>query len=339
MRKRWLGMAAAGMMLFASGCGAENSTAAASNEMAQWYAVEETTEAAFMDEASVSLNQDLDSSNRTEGTVERDTADDGAAEVVETGRKLIQTASMDVETEQFEEMMTALEAQVKQVGGYIENENISGGQLDWQRNPMMRWADLTVQIPQERLDEFLNGVELSGNVVRRSKSIQDVTLQYSDIEDRKKTLKIEQERLWELLEKADSIDSIIALEERLSEIRYELESYESRLRLYDNQIEYSQVTLNISEVKKYTEPIPETTGERIKRGLISNGERLAEGLKDFGIGVIVTSPFWLTFGAVVAVAGLGICHIRKRKGKGVKKRIPDAAETQERRTSESEDPK
>ncbi len=48
---------------------------------------------------------------------------------VETGRKLIRTASMDVETEQFEQLMTALKTQIRQIGGYIENENVSGNQL------------------------------------------------------------------------------------------------------------------------------------------------------------------------------------------------------------------
>ena len=51
---------------------------------------------------------------------------------------------------------------------------------------MMRWADLTVRVPKDRLDEFLNGVESAGNVVRRSESTKDVTLQYSDIESRKR---------------------------------------------------------------------------------------------------------------------------------------------------------
>lgn len=249
---------------------------------------------------------------------------------VETGRKLIRTASMDVETEQFEQLMTALKTQIRQFGGYIENENVSGNQLDWQGNPMMRWADLTVRVPKERLDEFLNGVESAGNVVRRSESTKDVTLQYSDIESRKKTLKIEQDRLWVLLEKADSMDSIIALEERLSDIRYELESYESQLRLYDNQIEYSQVTLNINEVKRYTEAVPESAGEQILKGLSDNGRRLAEGVKNFGICVIITSPFWITAAVIGAVIGCLVWKLRKtfRKRKSGKIRIGRKADTE-----------
>ena len=117
--------------------------------------------------------------------------------------------------------------------------------------------------------------------------------------------------MWVLLEKADSMDSIIALEERLSDIRYELESYESQLRLYDNQIEYSQVTLNVNEVKRYTEAVPESAGEQILKGLSDNGRRLAEGVKNFGICVIITSPFWLTAAVIGAVIGCLVWKLRK----------------------------
>ena len=126
------------------------------------------------------------------------------------------------------------------------------------------------------------------------------------------------------------MDSIIALEERLSDIRYELESYESKLRLYDNQIEYSQVTLNINEVKRYTEAVPESAGEQILKGLSDNGRRLAEGVKNFGICVIITSPFWITAAVIGAVIGCLVWKIRKtfRKRKSGKIRIGRKADTE-----------
>ena len=323
MGKYWRGIAIAGLVAVISGCGASNSS---KNSINNGYIME--TAAAAMDEEKGEMSGEGASAFV-------DTAAGAASETenmatVETGRKLIRTASMDVETEQFEKLMTALKTQIRQIGGYIENENVSGNQLDWQGNPMMRWADLTVRVPKDRLDEFLNGVESAGNVVRRSESTKDVTLQYSDIESRKKTLKIEQDRLWALLEKADSMDSIIALEERLSDIRYELESYESQLRLYDNQIEYSQVMLNINEVKRYTEAVPESAGEQILKGLSDNGRRLAEGVKKFGICVIITSPFWITAAVIVAVIGCLVWKIRKtfRRRKSGKIRIGRKADTE-----------
>ena len=52
----------------------------------------------------------------------------------------------------------------------------------------MRTASLTVRIPTGRLDEFITDLEGKGSIVNRSENTEDVTLQYSDIESRKKTL-------------------------------------------------------------------------------------------------------------------------------------------------------
>ena len=58
-----------------------------------------------------------------------------------------------------------------------------------------------------RLDEFITDLEGKGSIVNRSENTEDVTLQYSDIESRKKTLEMEQDRIWALLEKADTLDT------------------------------------------------------------------------------------------------------------------------------------
>lgn len=84
--------------------------------------------------------------------------------------------------------------------------------------PILRHASMTVRIPTKHLEAFLQAAQASGNVVSQSETTEDVTLQYSDVESRKKSLEIEQERIWALLEKAESLESVIALEERLSEI-------------------------------------------------------------------------------------------------------------------------
>jgi len=62
------------------------------------------------------------------------------------------------------------------------------------------------------------------------------------------------------------------LEKRLSDIRYELESMESQLRLYDNQVDYSTVTISIDEVNQFTPTAPETVGQRIGSGFFPQPE-------------------------------------------------------------------
>ena len=213
-----------------------------------------------------------------------------AASTVGTNRKLIRTVHLDVETYDFETLMKKLEDHISALAGYIEQSDISGNSI--QNDYSRRHAYMTVRIPSTDLDRFISSVQADGNITNKSESTNDVTLQYSDLESRKKSLTIEQDRIWALLEKADTLESVIALEERLSEIRYELESMESRLRLYDNQVEYSTVHVNVQEVKIYTPTAPLTFTERITKGFSENIDNMKELLTDLAVLVIASIPIW-----------------------------------------------
>lgn len=231
-------------------------------------------------------------------------------------RKLIRNVSMAVETDSFDQLLEEIQKKVTELSGYTEQSDISGNRSDYQS----RYAWLTVRIPCDRLDQFIGLVEDSGNVTRKSESIQDITLQYSDIESRKKTLTMEQERIWALLEKADTLEAVIALEERLSEIRYALESMESQLKLYDNQVDYSTVDMSISEVLpvNFTPTAPETVGQRIKKGLSRNVANMGQFATDLFVGLIVLMPVWIPLGAIAALI---IFLVKKKAGAAPSRRI------------------
>ena len=78
---------------------------------------------------------------------------------------------------------------------------------------------------------------------------------------------------------------IITLEDRMSTVRYQLESMESQLRTYDNMVDYSTVHMNIQEVKELTPVIEEeeTAWERFVNGF-------KESLKDSLIQKIEVFP-------------------------------------------------
>lgn len=238
--------------------------------------------------------------------------DSSSTPILPAGRKLIRNITMQVETEEFGKMISGINARLTELGGYIEQSDISGTSLNYRGEPVPRYGSITARIPSDKLDRFVGAVSDSGNVTNKSESTQDVTLQYSDVESRKKSLEIEQERIWQFLEKAESIDTVIALEQRLSDIRYQLESMESQLRLYDNQVDYSTVYLNISEVTSYTPVVPETTGTRIKNGLAKNFESLADALTNLLIFLITTCPFWIPLAVITAVI-LSIVRRHNRK--------------------------
>ena len=87
-------------------------------------------------------------------------------------------------------------------------------------------------------------------VTHREIRTEDVTLNYVDMESRIEALKIEKKSLEKLLGEAKNLTDLFSIQERLTEVIYEIESYESQLRTYDNLIDYTTVTIYISEVER-----------------------------------------------------------------------------------------
>lgn len=230
------------------------------------------------------------------------TGSSSIAPTASLGRKLIRNVFMSVETDRFDDILKQLQAKVTELAGYIEHSDISGERTGYSS----RYASMTARIPSTALDQFISVVEESGNVTYKSESTQDVTLQYSDLESRKKTLTMEQDRIWALLEKADTLEAVIALEQRLSEIRYELESMESQLKLYDNQVAYSTIEIRIDEMipSDFTPTAPETVGQRIKKGFSRNVSNVTDFFTDLFIGFIVLAPVWIPFGIIILIAAV-----------------------------------
>lgn len=215
-------------------------------------------------------------------------------------RKLIKTVDMNVETKTFDDTMAAIENKVAELGGYIENlETYNGSSYSGYRSS--RNANMTVRIPKRQLDVFLDTVAGVSNVVRRSESVEDVTLTYVDLESHKNVLLAEQKRLLELIEEAEVIEDIITIESRLSNVRYQIESMESQLRTYDNKVDYSTVYLNVNEVKELTPVVEETALQRIAGGFVNSLKEIRDGLTEFAIWFVVNIPYFILWIVVFVV--------------------------------------
>ena len=112
----------------------------------------------------------------------------------------------------------------------------------------------------------------------------------------------EEESLLRLLESAQSIDDIITLQSRLSDIRYEIESIESQLRTMDNLVDYATVYLDVEEVETYTPVEEPTMGERIRTGFNNSLKDIGNGFKNLFVFLIINSPFLLIWAVIIVVA-------------------------------------
>lgn len=217
---------------------------------------------------------------------------------VQNTRKLIKTVDMTLQTKNFDELIRNIVSEVNKAGGYVENSSVSGNSY---YGTSSRWANYTVRIPEAKLDEFVSVVGGLGNVTQKNESVEDVTLEYIDTNSRKTALEVEQKRLLELLERAENMEDLLAIESKLSDIRYQIENYGSQLRTLDNQIDYSKVNIDIDEVERMVDIREKTFFEEIAERFDDNLYNVKKFIRNFSIWFLGSTPVFALWIVVVII--------------------------------------
>ncbi len=265
-------------------------------------------------DSGMTENEEL-ASSVADAPLATDVLDTGAGQKVSTD-KIIRYFYLDLETQKFDQLISNINTRISSLGGYIESSQIGGNSyynMDGNRS-----GSIIARIPNDKTDEFVNGIDEEANVISSRQESENVSLQYIDIQSRVEALEIEQERLFEILGKSDNLENIITLESRLSDIRYELQSYQSQLRSFDNKVDYSTISLSIQEVNRIS-PVTvakPTFGSRVKNGFGDTIYNISEGILDFLVWFIVNLPYLLIWGIIIALIIIIIRRwIRKSKAK------------------------
>lgn len=229
------------------------------------------------------------------------------------GRKLIRTINIEAETKDLDALMADLDAQLAALGGYVQNKQIEGSASE----NTQRYASMTLRIPAEKLDQFIGHMAGATNVLSSGETTEDVTLKFIATESRIAALEAEEARVIELIAKAENISELLVLESKLSDIRQELEEVKSRLKLYENLVDYGTVYLDITEKQVYTvvdEP-EQTVWQRISSGFVSSLEGVGFILTELFVFFVVASPY-LAIPAAIAVIVLVCLYLSKKRAKG-----------------------
>lgn len=230
-------------------------------------------------------------------------------------RKIIQSAGMDVETLEFDKAVKMLKDKINNVGGYIESSSVQGKSID--DHYSTRYASFVLRIPKDSFLLFMSDMNTIGNVINESTYGEDITSQYYDTEAHLKTLEVQEERLLDILRKAEKIEDIISLERELTNVRYQIESLQGSMKRWDNLVSYATLHLSLREVIEITEKVetPKTLGEKIS----ARFSRSVEGIKDFfedltifGIGSL---PYLIIYIPVILVLVLVLRRALKKARK------------------------
>ena len=286
--KRNLAIFILALTLIFSGCGASSDN------------VHETSA-----QSSVAMSEEVSMDVAAEGGLDRKSTATGVLEQEsDTPRKVVKNSRMNMETKEFDDAIPYIINLVEEKGGYIQSQSIDGTSL-YNNGRYCRSANIIARIPAEQLEDTQTQLSKMFNIVNKNDYIDDITDNYYDIVARLNTLKAQETKLLELLDKAQELSDVIELEKALTDCRTEIDATMGRIKRMDNQVAYSTVTMQIDEVIDYQEvnSVPLTFGERVKQSFGIGISQLKEmfinifffALEDLPV-ILVTLLIW---GAVI----------------------------------------
>lgn len=216
--------------------------------------------------------------------------------IVLENRKLVYRVQMVIQTIGFEDSMSKINTKVSELGGYIQSSQVSGNDYGYSGG---KSGSIVARIPSEKLNQFLNASKSFGNISSQSQSIEDITMRYTDVEARQKSLQVEFDRLLELVKKADKLEDVIRLEERLSQIRYELDSLKSQIKGMDNDVSYSTINMDIYEVALLESSGESKISDRIKSAFSKSLYNLENDIKNIIVGFFAAIPYIVVIGIIL----------------------------------------
>ena len=254
-----------------------------------------------------------------------------------TTQKLVYTADVDIETKDMDNALDSIKSVIVKYNGIIEREDLSNmGQITYDsyyRSNKTAYAYIYVRVPQENYDVFLDSLEdEEGSIViaNLSKSVSNMTEVYYDTASRLRSLRVQEERLFEFMKGATTVSEMLDVEDRLTDVQYEIDSATNTMAEIDYDVQYSTVKLNIAEVLKYTEreENPKNFVERLWSYIKGSTENFLDNVEELLEGLIYAVPnlaLWVVIYIVVSRIFKKIWKKRKDK-KALEKDIDDEIE-------------
>lgn len=210
---------------------------------------------------------------------EKEAADTGTDE-----RKKVTRYRIDLEVPDVEEAMDQTGQLAESHGGYTTSSSFS--REDGNR------GSLDVAVPEENVSEFLGEVRDNWKVESSNKDTDDVTDRYTELELELRNKRQELNRLESMMNETENVDSLIKIQERMSELRSRIQFLENQLNQLDQKVEYTQIHLS------YEEPKPLSHEFEVRESLRQGYRGVFQSLDLMIVGLGYLLPFLLLGGII-----------------------------------------
>ena len=286
-----------------------------------------TAAAAATTNAGAKSDEAMPQASTTAGSASSDAGGDAViidpGNVADSGKKIIYTVNMTIEAADARKAINDISSTAAQMGGYVSDSS-------YDKNEESVTGTITVRIPPDKLKEFTEHVGTVGEVKSSSMGSQDVTAAYTDISSRLTNAEAQEAQLLAIMAKAVKIEDILSVRAELNTVQQEIEELKGQIRLMDNQVGYSTVSIYVTQ----TPSAPVSPEAEKNSGLLARWsfdyiwQSVQKGFSNSvsftvnALGVIFIALSYLLIPAVVigiAVIIIVVLVKRSKKKKGQKK--------------------
>jgi len=166
--------------------------------------------------------------------------------IMPSGEKIRKTSSLTIEVDkkEFESKKSEIDSIIESNNGLYTNKNEYENS---HYNNKYKNYRITIKVPVENNQATLTSLKALGNVEYFSENADDLTTQYTDVEAYLESYKKEKVKIESLLDRAETIEEIIQIENKLSSLQRTIDNYEKQKLNLDRQTEYSTIYVTLKE--------------------------------------------------------------------------------------------
>jgi len=211
--------------------------------------------------------------------------DEGEFDEAGIDRKLVKTGQLTLEVDDVVEAMDDVAEIAGELDGYVVSSN------KYESDSRAR-GRISIRVPAERFDEAFDRLrQIAIDVPYENTESRDVTEEYTDLEAQLRNLEATEAQYLALLEKAETVEDILAVQRELSNVRGQIERTKGRMQYLERTSDMSLIEVSLQETK----PLGATgwnaseTFKSAVRGLIAFGKVLA----NIAIWLVIFCPIWI----------------------------------------------
>ena len=206
--------------------------------------------------------------------------------IYETGRRISVTVSVSLEVTDVREIASRVTSLAYSLGGYVQHSRVTEER-----------GYLTIKVPKSNLDAALHQIRSWGEIKLEEVNTVDLTDAILDLEARLRNAKAEEQRLLQLLERAESVRDILDIEDRLSAVRERIERLEAMKEGMEKRVDFAAINVNLW--KRGYQPGKESFLDRImrdaSRALLGSVYLIVVGAAFLLIPTMIVLAVWLAY--------------------------------------------